>query len=312
MTAIAPSTSATSIDPGTQVGVVALTVANLERSLDYYTQALGFAVLRRSASDAVLGTEGNPLLLLTEQPDVRPWPVDGVTGLYHFAILLPSRADLGRWLRHYLALGHPLPGQGDHLVSEALYLRDPDGHGIEVYRDRPRSEWRWRNGQVQMAADPVDLRGLLAEADRAGEPWTGLPRGTRLGHIHLQVGDIAQAKAFYHDALGFDVVAAMPSALFVSAGGYHHHLGLNTWHSEGSEPAPAEVARLRLFTLELPSDEAQAAVIVRVTEAGLAHERLGKVVAVRDPWQNTILLHVGALSEAEAATRLGVPFPATA
>jgi catechol 2,3-dioxygenase len=281
-----------------------LSVADLGRSLTFYTQALGFSVLDRTEHAATLSAAGTPLLLLAEQPAARPWPTDGVTGLYHFAILLPSRPDLGRWLRHWLQLGLPLPGQGDHLVSEALYLRDPDGHGIEVYRDRPRSEWQWSNGQVRMASDPVDIRGLLQDAESSGHDWSGLPAGTRLGHIHLQVGDIAQAVTFYHDILGFDIVAQIPSALFVSAGGYHHHLGLNTWHSRGAGPAPASTARLRFFTIDLASEEARAAVIGRLDAAGIAHAPAADTVAVRDPWQNTILLQVGRARDADDAAAL--------
>ncbi|MGI8913719.1 MAG: VOC family protein [Chloroflexota bacterium] len=290
-----------SIAPETQVGVVTLTVADLSRSVEFYTQALGFTIVLRTGPDAILGVAGTPLLLLHELPGARPWPVEAVTGLYHFAILLPTRADLGRWLRHFLALGYPLPGQGDHLVSEALYIRDPDGHGIEVYRDRPRAEWRWVNGQVQMAADPVDIRGLLDDATRAGEPWSGLPAGATIGHVHLQVGDIAQAEAFYRGVLGFDIVARMPSALFVSAGGYHHHLGMNIWHSRGAAPAPAGTASLRFFTLALPTEEARTAVVARLAEAGITPQAENNVVIIRDPWQNSILLHVGSMSDAQAA-----------
>lgn len=290
-----------SIAPETQVGVVTLTVADLNRSVEFYTQALGFTIVLRTGPDAILGVAGTPLLLLHELPGARPWPVEAVTGLYHFAILLPTRADLGRWLRHFLALGYPLPGQGDHLVSEALYIRDPDGHGIEVYRDRPRAEWRWVNGEVQMAADPVDIRGLLDDATRAGETWSGLPAGATIGHVHLQVGDIAQAEAFYRGVLGFDIVARMPSALFVSAGGYHHHLGMNIWHSRGAAPAPAGTASLRFFTLALPTEEARTAVVARLAEAAITPQAENNVVIIRDPWQNSILLHVGSMSDAQAA-----------
>jgi catechol 2,3-dioxygenase len=295
-----------SIDPGTTVGLLSLTVADLARSLSFYTRALGFALLDQTDGTATLGIDGAPLLLLTEHPGAQPWPHErhGYTGLYHFAILLPTRADLGRWLRHWLELGYPLPGQGDHLVSEALYLSDPDGHGIEVYRDRPRSDWTWANGQVQMATAPVDLRGVLAEAEHAGEPWRGLPPGTRLGHMHLQIGDIGAAAAFYSDVLGFDIVAQLPSALFVSAGGYHHHIGLNTWHSRGASPAPAGVAALRFFTIELPTEDARQAVLRRLEDAGRRYTWTGDVVAVQDPWQNTILLRVGTAAFAGVAEAL--------
>ncbi len=294
------------IDPATTVGLLSLTVTDLARSLTFYTTALGFALLDQADGAATLGVDGTPLLLLTEHPGAQPWPHDryGYTGLYHFALLLPARADLGRWLRHWLELGLPLPGQGDHLVSEALYLSDPDGHGIEVYRDRPRGDWTWANGRVQMAADPVDIQGLLGEAERAGEPWRGLPHGTRLGHMHLQIGAIHEAAAFYHDILGFDIVAQMPTALFVSAGGYHHHIGLNTWHSRGAGPAPASTATLRFFTIDLPSEDARAAVLRRLDDAGRRYTRTGAAVAVQDPWRNTILLQVGAAASAGAAGAL--------
>ncbi len=291
MTTSAQTTSATAIDPATTVGLLSLTVSNLDRSVAFYTDAIGLALLDRGDGTATLGVAGTPLLLLTEQAGARPWPREqaSYTGLYHFAILVPTRADLGRWVRHWLELGLPL-GQGDHLVSEALYLSDPDENGIEVYRDRPRGEWQWANGQVRMAADPVDIRGLLAEAERAGEPWTGLPAGTRLGHIHLQVGDIAQAAAFYHDILGFDIVAAMPSALFVSAGGYHHHIGMNTWHSKGAASAPADMVGLRFFTVNFPTETARQEVLDRIAAAGLTTTQTGDAISVQDPWGNTLLL----------------------
>src|SRR5579885_3606524 len=191
------------IDPAAHVGVVALTVANLARSLAFYSNALGFTVLDRTERDAVLAVAGTPLLLLHEQPGALPWMIDAATGLYHFAILLPTREDLGGWLRHYLTTDFPPPGQGDHIVSEALYLRDPDGHGIEMYADRPRERWEWINGQVRMGTGPVDVRGLFAEAARVGNVWTGLPAGTCIGHVHLQVGGIGRAEEFYHGVLGF-------------------------------------------------------------------------------------------------------------
>lgn len=306
MTASAPQTSPTSIHPATQMGPLSLTVADLDRSLAYYTEAIGLQLLGHDDSGAVLGAGGTPLLHLVEQPGAAPWPRGGqsYTGLYHLAILLPTRADLGRWLRHWLELGYPVPGQGDHLVSEALYLEDPDGNGIEIYRDRPREGWDWQNGTVRMGTGPVDIRGLLTEAAQSGEPWTGMPAGTRIGHVHLQVGDIAQAARFYHEILGFDIVARMPSALFVSAGGYHHHLGMNTWHSLGQGPAPAGTVGLRFYTINLPSEEARQAVVERVQAAGLPATAVGEVVAVSDPWQNVALLRIGEPSSAQAATSL--------
>jgi catechol 2,3-dioxygenase len=305
----AAAPSARAIDPATQVGIVALTVADLSRSIAFYTRALGCTLLQRSETDAVLGAGGRPLVLIRERRGALPWMTDAMTGLYHFAVLVPRRADLGAWLRHYLTLDFPPPGQGDHVVSEALYLRDPDGHGIEVYADRPREGWRWVDGRVQMGGGPVDLRGILAEASDGDEPWPGLPSGTRLGHMHLQVGDIAQAEAFYHGVLGFDVTARMPTALFVSAGGYHHHIGMNTWHSQGASPAPADTARLRFFTLVLPGEEARRALAARIEAAGVSASREhladgGDAVVVQDPWQNVIVAQIGTVSDLRAAQAL--------
>jgi len=295
MSTVAQHPPTTTIDPATQVGLLALSVADLERSLVYYTEAIGLAVLEQDATSATLGVAGQPLLLLTEQPGAAEWPRGGrsYTGLYHFAILVPTRLDLGRWLQHWLELGLPLPGQGDHIVSEALYLEDPDGHGIEVYRDRPRDTWQWSNRQVRMGTGPVDIRGLLTEAAESNQPWTGLAAGTRLGHMHLQVGDIAEAQAFYRDVLGFDIVAQMPTALFISAGGYHHHIGMNTWHSLGAGQAPADSVRLQFFTIELPTAEARRAVLDRLDAAGIAYTETANAILVNDPWQNAIVLQVG-------------------
>jgi catechol 2,3-dioxygenase len=294
MTAPAQGAVVPTIDPRTQVGPLALNVADLARSLVFYTNAIGLAVLEQSAGEATLGSGDEPLLVLREQPGARAWPRGGrsYTGLYHFALLLPTRADLGRWLRHWLELGLPLPGQGDHFVSEALYLEDPDGHGIEIYRDRPRSEWTWVNGQVQMGVEPVDIHGLLQEAARVDEPWNGLPDGTRVGHIHLQVGDIRQAADFYTGVLGFESVAQMPSALFVSAGGYHHHIGANIWHSRGAGLAPEESVRLLWFTIELPDAAALDAVRERLTAAGLDYSEEVHGLTVSDPWSTPVRLHV--------------------
>ncbi len=300
------ATASPALDPATRVGLLSLTVADLGRSVAFYSEAIGLSILERTERGATLGVAGAPLLLLTAHLGARPWPHDqyGYTGLYHVAVLLPTRAGLGRWLRHWLELGLPLPGQGDHLVSEALYLSDPDGNGIEMYRDWPRDEWRWVGGQVQMATDPVDIRGMLAEAERDGKSWSGLPEGTRLGHIHLQVGDIRAAAAFYHDVLGFDIMAQMPTALFVSAGGYHHHIGLNIWHSRGAGPAPLGTAGLRFFTIDLPSEDARRAVVARIAAAGLAVTETPGAVVVQDPWRNTILLQVGPAPDAQAAAAL--------
>ena len=292
----------TSIDARTHCGVVGLTVADLARSRRFYTEALGLAEL----SEGVFGAGERPLLVLTERPGALPWMVDAMTGLYHLAILTPTRAALGGWLRHYFHQPYPPPGQGDHRVSEALYLRDPDGHGIEVYADRPRESWQWEDGRVKMGGGPVDVRGMIAEFERAGEPWRGMPAGTTIGHVHLQVGDVAAAEEFYHRTLGFDVVAGGGEmrALFVSAGGYHHHLGLNTWHSEGAPPAPDDVASLRFFSLALPDARTRATVVGRIDAAGLPRTEADGAVVVRDPWGHRVALTAGDLTDAAKAAEL--------
>jgi catechol 2,3-dioxygenase len=305
-TARQSATGVQAVDPATEMGFVALTVADLERSLAYYSEAIGLQVLEREGGSATLGVAGRPLLALSEQPGATAWPRGGrsYTGLYHFALLMPTREDLGRWLRNWFSLGLPLPGQGDHHVSEALYLEDPDMHGIEIYRDRPRSGWRWEDVRVRMGGGMVDMQGLLDDAERAGEPWRGMPEGVKLGHMHLQIGDVERAAAFYHGVLGFDIVSQSANSLFVSAGGYHHHIGMNTWHSQDAGPAPADSVRLRAFSVDFASDAARQAVLARLAQAGIATTPLDGALAVNDPWGNTVLLQVGSAADPRVVAAL--------
>lgn len=285
------------IDPATQIGMVTLRVADLARSLRFYAGVLGFQPIERTPGKLLLGgQDSRPLLELQALPGALPAP-RRATGLYHVAILLPSRADLGRALIRMVEAGWEI-GQSDHLVSEALYLSDPDGNGLEVYRDRPRDTWHWKGGMVQMAIDPLDLPGLIETGRREAEPWTVLPVGTRVGHIHLRVGDIPQARRFYHTMLGFDVIAQMAGALFVSAGGYHHHIGLNTWESQGAGPTPANAAGLETFVIELPNAEALAGVRERLASHGIAAQEEGGNLRIADPWGNPIRLEVMPAPEA--------------
>jgi catechol 2,3-dioxygenase len=187
-------------------------------------------------------------------------------------------------------------GQGDHLVSEALYVSDPDGNGLEIYRDRPRESWQWSGNMVRMATDPVDLHSLTQEGRRDEVQWQILPAGTRVGHIHLRVGDIPQAQHFYHDLLGFDITAQLPSALFVSAGGYHHHIGLNTWQSRGAGPAPQNTAGLQSFVVALPNSQALTEVQERLTAHNIPIQQQEGGIIVADPWGNQIKLMVVAPS----------------
>ena len=273
----------------TRLGRVALQVADLERSVAYYTTVLGFRVLERTASTAILGAaDGVPLLELRELAGAQPVTRRARLGLYHFAILLPDRASLGRFVSHLDRLG-AYAGASDHLVSEALYLADPDGLGIEVYADRPRASWVVRGGEIVMATESLDLADLM----RAGgtDPWNGLPAGTTVGHVHLHVGDLDTAAAFYHHGLGLDAtVTGYPGALFLSAGGYHHHLGLNTWAGPDAAPAGPADARLLEWTIELPSAEEADAAAASIERAGHAAERSGSSWMARDPWGTPVRL----------------------
>ena len=287
------SSVATSIHPGTNIGLVTLRVANLERSRRFYEGILAFQPIEQTPGRVVLGDQDKQLLLeLIEVPGAAPQP-RRATGLYHVAFLFPTRADLGRELLRVARAGLQV-GQGDHLVSEALYISDPDDNGLELYRDRPRSEWRWTNGAVQMATDPVDIRSLVEEGERDAEPWEVIPAGTRVGHIHLQVGDIQEARRFYSTILGFDITADLSEhgALFVSAGGYHHHIGLNTWHSRGAKPTPANAAGLQTYVIAIPSREGLQEVKERLVAHQVPFEEGEDSIRVNDPWSNSILLSV--------------------
>jgi catechol 2,3-dioxygenase len=277
----------------TRLGPVRLQVADLSRSLAYYEQVLGLRVLERDADTATLGAEGGgaPLLELRRRAGARPVPRRGRLGLYHFAILLPDRAALGRFLRHLGETGERA-GMSDHLVSEAIYLTDPDGLGIEVYADRPRRTWRHDGRQLAMATEPLDVEDVL----RAGgtERWTGMPAGTLIGHVHLFVGDLERAAAFYHEGLGLDkTVWSYPGALFLSAGGYHHHLGTNTW-AAGAAPAGPEDARLLEWELVVPAEADAAGALRSLAAAGAAVEPAGGGGLVRDPWGTALRIRAGA------------------
>jgi catechol 2,3-dioxygenase len=271
----------------TRMGPVELTVSDLERSLDYYRDAIGLGVREQGAGRASLGGDSD-LLVLEEVPGAQPAPRN--TGLFHFALLVPERRDLATWLAHAIREEVPLTGVSDHFVSEALYLRDPDEHGIEIYADRPRELWE---GQVaRMTTEPLDLENLLSElADPETEPFEGLPGGTVVGHVHLQVAEIPETLRFYRDLLGFDLMASYGSqAAFLSAGGYHHHLGANTWNSAGSAPPPEGSAALRRATIVLPDSETRDEVVRRVAEAGQEPEDTPEGPVVRDPSGNRLLL----------------------
>ena len=296
MTSSAP---APSLPAATTLGPVRLTVADLATTTVFYERVLGLRPLRHDGDEATLGTaDGTPLVELVERADAAPRP-NRSSGLFHLALLLPTRADLALALRRIALARQPIQGASDHLVSEALYLADPEGNGIEIYRDRPRSEWGFEpDGQIRMATLPLDLDALIAElprdlADDAPDP--GVPDGAVMGHVHLQVSDLDAAEAFYAGVLGFDVVVrGYPGALFVSAGGYHHHLGLNTWASRGGVPNEPGTRGLDRYTVTLPDAAGVQAVADRLAANGTpAVERDGALVAT-DPFGNELALVAAA------------------
>lgn len=267
----------------TRLGAVHLQVSDLQRSLDYYQNTLGLSVHARAGADAALAAGGDaPILHLHERPLPGRAPRRGERlGLYHFALLVPDRAALGRLAAHLAGAGVPI-ASADHAVSEALYLWDPDGLGIEVYSDRPRESWKTKGGELFMTTERLDLRSLLVAA--GDEPWTGLPSGTVLGHMHLHVGDLDRGEAFYHRALGFDkMVWSYPGALFLSAGGYHHHLGTNTW-AGNAPPRSDDEPGLLEWELRLPASDDVKAAADSLARAGFNPAPNGDAVIVRDPW----------------------------
>lgn len=280
--------SAFTIHPAAHTGPVHLTVTDLGRSLDFYRDVLGFALLGGEGERATLTADGvKPLVLLTAVRDAKAKPRRS-TGLYHFAILVPDRAALARSLRRLAEQRYPLGGASDHLVSEALYLSDPDGNGIEIYRDRPRAEWPYQAGQLMMDTQPLDLQKLLAEAEG---PWTDLPAGTTIGHVHLHVSDLAEAERFYRALLGLELMVRYgPSAAFLSAGGYHHHLGLNTWAGVGAPPPPPDAVGLRYFTLFVPDGAEVERLVRHLQSASVTFARREYGLFLRDPSQNAVVV----------------------
>lgn len=277
--------------PNTYVSQVHLNIQDLNRSLEFYQKIMGFRVLERSERKAVLTADGKTPLVTIEQPvDVKP-KQRRTTGLYHYALLLPSRGDLGKFIRHMINIQYPLQGASDHLVSEALYLADPDGNGIEVYCDRPASVWKWNHNEVVMATEPMDVEGVLREDD--GTPWSGLPAGTIMGHIHLHVSEFEKIQQFYCEGLQFDVVCRYGGqALFIATGGYHHHIGLNTWNGVGAQAPEENSIGMNYFTVVFPSEQARAEAIKRVKQLGSKVTEENGSFFTKDPSGNRIKLSV--------------------
>lgn len=268
-----------------RLGVVALSVADLQRSVHFYTDPIGLRVHHQDDTHAILGSD-QPLLRLYEQKGARR--VARASGLFHCALRVPTRTALAQIIAHFIEQQTPLAGTADHLVSEALYLSDPDGHGIEIYWDRPRDGWFDPQGNLQMGTLALDMDALL-EAGKDDVPWCGLPDATDMGHVHLQVSDLATANVFYLDVLGFELMAGMSSASFISADRYHHHLGLNTWASRNQPYAPDDAARLLYATIVMP-ETVLAGVRARLENAHVPVTPLENGLRITDP--SGIVLHL--------------------
>jgi catechol 2,3-dioxygenase len=272
------ATTQTAALPATlALGPVHLTVTDLDRAVGFYQESLGLRLQRRDDGAAALGAGEDELVVLYGEPGARP--AGRHAGLFHYALLFPAREELARAVQRLVATRTPISGASDHGVSEAIYLSDPDGNGIELYADRPREQWPppADGERVGMFTRALDLDGLLATV--AGqEPVRHAGPGLRMGHVHLHVGDIGAARDFYAGVLGFEPMATYPGAIFVAAGGYHHHVGLNTWRGEGVGPAPERTVGLREWTIVLDPDEL-AAVRERLAPAGLGDDG-----AIADPW----------------------------
>ncbi len=287
------------IDPRTSLGSVALTVRDLAATREFYERVVGLRTIESEPGAARLGVAGGPPLVeLIADPDA-PLRPQGATGLFHQAFLVPTRAELAHAVRRMTEAGWRLAGASDHLVSEALYLDDPEGNGIEIYRDRPRETWQSDEQGIRMATLPLDLRGLMEEELRGAQGGTAhaeMGRGTHIGHVHLNVSHLSAAEAFYSDLLGFEVtVRGYPGALFASAGGYHHHIGLNTWLGEGAPASPPGAVGLRSFEVVVPDASEVDHIRECLIGAGVEVEQAGgDAISAGDPSGNRVVLRPAA------------------
>ncbi len=278
------------IDPKTTLGAVILGVSNLEKMTQFYKTALGLDLLVEESERTTLGVSERPLVILEHRPRGKAFL--NSPGLFHLAILVPTRKDLANWLQHFTKSGFRLDGVGDHIVSEALYLSDPEGNGIEVYQDRPKEDWQYIDGKLVMDTLPVDLYSLLQEADESD--FAGMPAETKVGHIHLQVNDLEKSREFYSSVVGFDIVAGLPSASFLSAGGYHHHVGMNVWRSRGASPRPNDALGLIAYQLILPGEDALNTHLSKMQKRGAGIFYHGNIAHLTDPAGNVIQFRNGA------------------
>ncbi|MDR7870732.1 MAG: VOC family protein [Tissierellaceae bacterium] len=277
--------------PNLFVNEIVLKVTDIDRSIDFYTKIMGFSILKKNGKDATLTADGfNPILTLIEPEDVIP-KVPKRTGLYHFAVLLPSRYDLGLFLKNIRDEWYPIIGGADHGVSEAIYLEDPDDNGIEVYRDVAESEWDRSGDRINMVTEPLNYDELIAESGE--DKWDKTPLDTIIGHIHLHVGDLDKARRFYCDGLGFDLtMEAGSSAIFLSTGGYHHHIGLNVWNGRNADPLPDNSVGMKYYTLQFPDKRSREEIINNLENLGYEVIKDDKDTFTKDPSSNLIKLKV--------------------
>ncbi|MFZ5879754.1 MAG: VOC family protein [Chloroflexota bacterium] len=288
-----------SIHPQTRLGAVALTVASLEHEIAFYRQALGFTLRRREGNFAALGSETTEILRLVEQPGFKRYR--RVTGLYHFATLFPDRRELARALARLFVLKYP-NAPTDHIMTKTTYLEDLEGNGIELYAESPEDgSWSLQDGQyitrradgsLSNGREPLDVDALFSHLKEDDKLDAAVPPETRIGHMHLHVRDLHEAVDFYHGLLGFDVMGVVDEfrMAFVSAGGYHHHIGLNTWQGQDAPPPPSDAVGLRYFTVELPTQSALDEVIARVDAAGIPANQTDNGLLLHDPSQNGVML----------------------
>jgi catechol 2,3-dioxygenase len=269
------------------IGAVGMTVRDLDRLTAYYRDALGLTVQQHTGQAATLGVGGVPLLELIHRPDAPP-DDPREAGLYHTAFLMPTQADLARWILHAAKSRVPITGASDHDVSEAIYLDDPEGNGVEVYSDRPREKWRRDGELIFQKTDPLDIDAIIREVDPATATYPGAPRGLRIGHIHLRVGNIARAEEFYRGALGLDLTRRRTGATFLSSGGYHHHVAVNVWHSDGAGTRNGKRAGLDWFAMEINDQPTMEDLKKRLAATGATIDAIPDGFAATDPWGTRI------------------------
>jgi catechol 2,3-dioxygenase len=272
-----------------RIGAAALRVRDLGKVRRYYADLLKFETIREDKNEVVLGVDGVALLHLIHAPDA---PVENqrAAGLFHTAFLMPSRADFARWLVHAALARTPFDGFADHHVSEASYLTDPEGNGIEVYSDRPQSDWQWTGDTVKMTTDQLDIDNIVAQTDTTRDQYTAAPKALRIGHMHLRVGDVARGRSFYEGLIGMQTTRGRDGAAFLSSGRYHHHIGINTWQSAGAGPRNSGDTGLAWFSLGIADDKVMADRKQRLAAAGLSGASIADGVMVADPWGTQVRL----------------------